>query len=122
MSYYAEYRQRKQDGIWEVLNRLVFILFVFVGIALVICLFLPLVQKQKELIRRREELIAQVATQKEMNDLLTRKQNWLKDPEYVEILARDGLDLMKPGETVFRLDAQDAATAAPVMKAQPRQR
>ena len=122
MSYYAEYRQRKEDGIWHVLNRLVYILFVFVVFAGIICCFLPLVQKQKDLIRHREELTAQVAAQKQLNDLLTRKQSWLKDPDYVEIQARDRLDLMKPGETILRLDAQETSAPAPAPKAQSRQR
>ncbi len=35
---------------------------------------------------------------------LTLLQN---DPSYLEVLARDKLDLMKPGETIFRLDSND---------------
>jgi cell division protein FtsB len=27
------------------------------------------------------------------------------DPSYLELLARDKLDLMKPGETIFRMDS-----------------
>jgi cell division protein FtsB len=35
----------------------------------------------------------------------TREVNWLKtDPTYLETIARDRLDLMKEGETVFRLE------------------
>ncbi|MBV9644407.1 MAG: septum formation initiator family protein, partial [Verrucomicrobia bacterium] len=32
---------------------------------------------------------------------LTLLQN---DPSYTELLARDKLDLMKPGETIFRME------------------
>jgi len=38
---------------------------------------------------------------------LMRKRDLLKnDPEYLENIARDKLDLMKPGETIIRLDSR----------------
>lgn len=108
MSYYAEYRQRKQDGIWHFLNRLIYVLFVFVGITCIICFFLPLVKKQKDLDRQREELTRQIATQTVALNLHQREVDWLKEPEYVETIARDYLDVMKPGEIVLRLESPEA--------------
>jgi cell division protein FtsB len=57
------------------------------------------------------------------NEQLLRKQREREkfllenDPEYIETIARDRLDLMKEGETIFRLDgptAQPVPDAAPV--------
>ncbi len=110
MSYYAEYRQRKQDGIWHFLNRLIYVLFGFVGITVIICFFIPLVQKQKDFDRQREELNRQIAAQTEALNLHKREVEWLKDPDYVETIARDYLDVMKPNETIFRLRASLRAT------------
>jgi cell division protein FtsB len=113
VSYYGEYKQRRQDGIWHFLNRLIYVLFVFVGITGIICFFLPMVQKQKELDRRREELNRQIADQTALLDLHTRQVDWLKDPEYLETRARDMLDLMKPNETIFRMDPPPQSGAVP---------
>ena len=109
MSYYPAYRQQNQDGIWDFLYRLICVLFVFVALTGIICLgFLPLVHKQKDLDRQLEELSAKVTAQRQLNGILTRKQNWLKDPDYVETIARDALDVMKPGETIIRLEPPPA--------------
>lgn len=35
------------------------------------------------------------------------------DPEYIETIARDKLDMMKDGETVIRLDPAKAASPGP---------
>ena len=104
MSYYGEYNLRKQDGIWNFLIRLIYVLLVFVFIAGIICLCLPKLQQQKVVDARKEDLKRQIAAQTELLNLRTRQENWLKDPDYVETLARDRLDLMKPGETIIRLE------------------
>ena len=42
----------------------------------------------------------------------TREVNLLKtDPSYLETIARDRLDLMKEGETIFRLDSHASGSA-----------
>jgi hypothetical protein len=41
------------------------------------------------------------ATYNKQSKKLTLLQN---DPSYTELLARDKLDLMKPGETIFRIE------------------
>ena len=40
------------------------------------------------------------------------------DPEYVEIIARDKIGVMKPDEQILRLDAP-AATESPAVRAVP---
>lgn len=115
MSYDDEYRLRKPGGIWHFLNRLLVILVVLAGITLVISLFLPKIQQQREQTARYEELKKQIETQRAITAQHTREVDLLKnDPGYVEILARDRLDLMKEGETVFRMEPPATSGSAKV--------
>jgi cell division protein FtsB len=52
---------------------------------------------------------AQVNEQKKLLGRQTREVNLLKtDSTYLETIARDRLDLMKEGETIFRLEPAKA--------------
>ena len=92
-------------GIWHSLNRFVFTLIVLVASVLIAYSFLPEVKKGKE----HDALIEQLKGEIEGERMkLTRHEReerllWL-DPEYISIVARDRLDLMKEGETIYRLD------------------
>ena len=56
-----------------------------------------------------ENLQGQVNDQKMLLARATREVNLLKtDPGYLETLARDRLDLMREGETIFRLEPAPA--------------
>lgn len=113
MSYYGDYKQPKQeqDGVWNFLNRLVVVLLAFVLIAGIIGVFLPKFRQQKEMVARQEDLKRQIAEQNALLALHTRQEDWLKDPDYVATLARDRLDLMKPGETIIRLEPGPSSDA-----------
>ncbi len=65
-----------------------------------------------------DTLQAQRDEQKMLLARATREVNWLKtDPTYLETIARDRLDLMKEGETVFRLEpAQSGKRKEPARK------
>src|SRR5439155_9047153 len=96
--------------VWQQLNR-VLIALLFVAVCLgALSLFVP---PYKELTRGRAEidnLQAQVYEQKGLLARQTREVNLLKnDAAYLETIARDKLDLMKEGETVFRLEPARAA-------------
>lgn len=117
-SYYAEYKNRKQAGPWNFLSRLVMLLIAFAVLALIVCAFLPELRKQKEQAARLEQLRAEIDKQKATLNQHTREVDLLKnDPGYVEVLARDRLDMMKEGETIFRLDS--AATSREPQKNKP---
>jgi cell division protein FtsB len=66
---------------------------------------LPLVKERQRQQYALQNLKLQVeqerATYNKQSKKLTLLQN---DPAYVELLARDKLDLMKPGETIFRME------------------
>jgi cell division protein FtsB len=104
-SRYGDLSDRRNHGVWHFLNRLMVMLIALAGITLVICAFVPELKKQRGQTARLEQLKADIEKQKTLLSQRTREVDLLKnDPGYVEILARDRLDLMKEGETIYRLD------------------
>jgi cell division protein FtsB len=82
-------------------------LIVFLGIVLIVCAFVPELKKQREQTARLDQLKADIDRQKALLVRRTREVELLKnDPGYVETLARDRLDLMKDGETIYRIEPQ----------------
>lgn len=55
----------------------------------------------------KHDLAAQKARMEELQKLAAGREQEVRllqtDPEYLEIIARDRLDMMKQGETIFRL-------------------
>jgi cell division protein FtsB len=101
----GDFRGRRDASIWQQLNRVLRVLLCLAGILVVVSLFVP---QQKRLAQSRGEidnLQSQVTEQKMLLARQTREVNLLRtDPTYLETIARDRLDLMKEGETVFRLE------------------
>ena len=92
-------------GIWHSLNRFLFTLIVLTLLATMTYRMLPEISKRKEQQARVEELTALVEKEKAILSRNEREENLLKhDPEYVGLIARDRLDLMREGETIYRLD------------------
>ena len=111
---YADFRARREATIWQRLNRILFVLL-FLAVWLgIISLFVPPYKKMQA---ARAEIDAQQAQRDEQKLLLARAMrevSWLKaDPTYLETIARDRLDLMKEGETIFRLEPSKATKSAP---------
>ncbi len=99
-------RQRHVERLHTV-NR--FLTLAIVGVMLgAICIsFIPILNKTRELDEtlrmKKQELQTEILLQKKR----TREVHLLQsDPIYLETIARDKLDLMKPGETIFRLDGK----------------
>jgi cell division protein FtsB len=66
-------------------------------------MFLPELRKQQEQEKRLACLRAQIDKAKATLDHRTRELGWLaNDPGYIEVLAREKLEKMKQGETIFR--------------------
>jgi len=85
---YGDFRARREATVWQRLNRVLGVLL-FVAIWLVIVsLFVPPYKKLTQSRAEIDNLQAQVNEQK----------------TYLETIARDRLDLMKEGETIFRLE------------------
>lgn len=103
---YGDFRARREATVWQQLNRVLKGLIVIALLLVILSLFLPQYKKLKQSRGEIEALRAQVSEQKSLLARHTREASLLKtDPTYLETIARDRLDLMKEGETVFRLEA-----------------
>ena len=106
---YGHFRGRRDATIWQQMNAILRVLLFLAVWLLLISFFLP---PYKQLQRDRAEydrLNAQLTEQKATLSRLTKQVALLKsDPTYLETLARDSLELMKPGETIFRLESHPA--------------
>ena len=92
-------------GIWSSLNKLVIALILLCASVPVAYSFLPEVSKRKEQRERIEVLRLDLDRQKSQLARYEREEMLLKrDPEYAGTIARDKLDLMKDGETIYRFD------------------
>ena len=102
---YGDFRARREATVWQRLNSILRVLLVAATLLVIVSLFLPPIKKLTQSRTEIENLQSQVNDQKTLLARQTREVNLLKtDPAYLEIIARDRLDLMKEGETVFRLE------------------
>ena len=112
---YGDFRARREATIWQRMNHVLRVLLFVAMWLLIISFFLP---PYKQLNRNRAEtdqLLAQVTEEKLLLARQTKQVSLLKsDPTYLETIARDKLDLMKEGETIFRLESRprDSKSAA----------
>lgn len=111
---YADFRARREATVWQRLNRILFVLL-FLAIWLgIISLFVPPYKKMQAARAEIDALQAQRDEQKLLLARATREVSWLKtDSTYLETIARDRLDLMKDGETIFRLEPAKTAKPPP---------
>jgi cell division protein FtsB len=102
--------------LWSTINRvLALVVIVTTLVALALWIF-PEISKRNDLARALEEKRADLADEQRTKRQRERERFLLEnDTEYIEAIARDKLDLMKEGETIFRLEPAPAASpgAAP---------
>lgn len=104
-SGYGDLRARHEATIWQRMNHVLRILLFLALWLLAISFFLPPYKRLNQNRAEMDELRAQLTEQKALLARQTRTVTLLKtDPTYLETLARDRLELMKPGETIFRLE------------------
>ena len=102
---YGDLRARREATIWQRMNHVLRVLLFIAVWLLIISFFLPPYKRLQQNRAEMEQLQAQLAEQKASLARQTRQVTLLKtDPTYLETIARDKLDLMKEGETVFRLE------------------
>src|SRR5437870_9431865 len=115
---YAEFRARREATVWQRLNRILFVLLIIAIWLVIVSLFVPPYKKLMQSRTEIDNLQQQVNEQQTLLAQQTRKVNLLKtDVSYLETIARDRLDLMKEGETIFRLETARAQNK-PVAPAQ----
>jgi cell division protein FtsB len=109
-SGYGDFRARREATVWQRLNSILRVLLALAVLLVIVSLFLPLSKKRTQSQVEIDKLQAQVNDQKMLLARQTREVNLLKtDPAFLEIKARDRLDLMKEGETIFRLEPSPSA-------------
>lgn len=109
-SGYGDFRARREATVWQRLNSVLRGLLAIAVVLVIVSLFLPPYKKLGQSRTEIDKLQLQVNEQKTLLARQTREVNLLKtDPTYLETMARDRLDLMKEGETIFRLEPPPAA-------------
>ena len=102
---YEDDDEPREDWFRGLLNRILYLLVFLAVIILLVCWFLPLVREEQKEQSALQALKEQVAHERTTLNRQSKKLNLLQnDRVYIEMLARDKLDLMKPGETIFRLE------------------
>lgn len=102
----ANMRRRAQADFLPVAMRVVWVLIVGSALMTVGFTFYP---EWTRLSGMRRDVAAQKARLQELRKLAGEREQEVKllrtDREYLEMIARDKLDLMKQGETIFRLSS-----------------
>jgi cell division protein FtsB len=106
---YGDFRARREASVWQRWNRVLLTLLLLAVWLVIVSLFVPPYKKLKIGHAEIDKLQAQRDEQQVLLSRQTREVNLLKtDPAYLETIARDRLDLMKEGETVFRIESAAA--------------
>ncbi|HEY5705008.1 MAG TPA: septum formation initiator family protein [Terrimicrobiaceae bacterium] len=117
MRSFGEARRTSDPSFWNALNRVLMMLVMAGGIAGIVLWFYPEIARRDQMARKllqdQEELAALQSLRKQREREVYLLEN---DKEYIETIARDRLDMMKEGETIFRLDP--AKAAKPTQKTQ----
>ena len=97
--------QQESLDVWQRLTRML-LAAVFVGLAvLTVSFFAPQLERQREMEVENTELAAVRDDLRKQYERRLREQVLLRtDPEYLESIVRDRLDMQKEGETVIRLE------------------
>jgi cell division protein FtsB len=105
----SEARRTSDPSFWNALNRVLLTLVILSAVAGLVLWFYPELvrrdQMARNLLREQEELTAQQTLRKQREREVYLLES---DKEYIETIARDKLDMMKEGETIFRLDPSKA--------------
>ncbi|HET7512628.1 MAG TPA: septum formation initiator family protein [Chthoniobacterales bacterium] len=115
---YGDFRARREATIWQRMNHILRVLLFLAVWLLIISFFLPPYKRLNQSRAEIEQLQSQLNQEKMLLARNTKEITLLKsDPTYLETIARDKLDLMKEGETIFRLERR---SGSPLLPAVPR--
>jgi cell division protein FtsB len=107
---YGDFRARREASVWQRWNRVLLTLLLLAVWLVIVSLFVPPYKKLKIGHAEIDKLQAQRDEQQVLLSKQTREVNLLKtDAAYLETIARDRLDLMKEGETIFRIESTGQA-------------
>jgi len=107
---------KRQSGgnIWATLVPIIQGAIVVGLLAVVGLFFLPVIQTENAYKAELAKLQDQIASrQEEQAELKLETEHMKNDPAYVEHIARDQLNMGKPGETIIRFDRYQSETPNP---------
>ncbi len=108
---------KRQSGgnIWSTLIHITQGLTVVALISVLMLFFLPVIQKTHRLQQEKAAYQHRITeAQEQQQQLLLETEHLKNDPAYVEHIARDKLNMGKPGETILRFDGYQSPPGAPV--------
>ena len=112
---FPEFKRRKERGVLQTLNRVIFALVISLFIIGMLACFYPAMKARSEQRTALAKIASEVDTAQILNEKNVREVARLRnDPEYLGLIARDKLGLMREGETIFRFEAA-ATPATPVL-------
>ena len=98
--------EEAQPDIWQRLSRLVFVLVILAAVPCVLAIFWPELEKKRQMVTQIETLERERDRLEAERDALDQRLEWIRtDREFLEIVARDRLDLHKEGEFIFRFES-----------------
>jgi cell division protein FtsB len=118
---------KRQSGgnIWATLVQLTQAATIMVVLSGLMLFFLPVIQKTHNLQEEKTQLQNRIAAAEEnQEELQVQTEHMKNDPAYVEHIARDQLNMGRPGETIVQFDpyktlgAQAPRTVTPQAAAQ----
>ena len=108
---------KKQSGenIWATLVHITQGLTLVAILSILMLFFLPVIQKTHRLQADKQKLLNQIAAaQDQQAELKLETEHMKTDSDYVEHIARDQLNMGKPGETIIRFDKyQPSSSSSP---------
>jgi cell division protein FtsB len=104
-------KRRRNPEVWHKANRLMIGLIVAGFAAVAVAAFSPEIVRHRAMAKQLAEEKSLLASEELTKARREREVHLLKhDSEYVEIIARDRIGVMKEGETIYRLDTPAAST------------
>jgi len=104
----SDARRRKDPAFWLAINKILMALVVVGLICMVALWFYPELELRNKMVRELDAKKAELASEQLLRKQREREVYLLEnDREYIETIARDKLELMKPGETIFRLGDEE---------------
>ncbi|MCX7868784.1 MAG: septum formation initiator family protein [Terrimicrobiaceae bacterium] len=103
-------RGERQAMLWTMVSRLLSMLVVLGLLAALGLWIYPELVRHADLAAQLEKKTAELAAEQALRKKREREKFLLEnDPDYVETIARDKLELMKEGETIFRIESSPAS-------------
>jgi cell division protein FtsB len=102
---FFEHQAPQAQPVWASLNRLLIAMILLIVIGTLSARYLPETTRRNEMLAQIQELESKASSKRTALHQHERQERLLRtSPEYLSLIARDRLDLMQEGETLFRFE------------------